>query len=339
MKASKGGALALALSLAMSLVGCGEAKAPEKPKVDLSSPVAEDTFDALSPILLVVRPQAMRKDPVFGPLVSALSRVAATRGGSGARELEALESAEEVLVSIDRGEVLRAHREGEDLSPQSGIVVLRGVRADLAPEKILDGEGRVLVGQGRPRGRATEHEGLGRDLSLFVLPARTWVVAFGEAVPRSRVVLTSPRHRAAPRLDQAALLVLRLEGRSLVDAVPRLEHGELALGRRLEDLTLILKPGRGGLVLTLAYADEDAALWAESTLARLVVAFSRKLEGPLSWLGTATVVRDGAQVRARVEVPARLVEALRRIDPRELLEPSSPPVSPPPSRPSPAVLP
>ncbi len=281
-------------------------------------------LDPHAPVVLVLRPEALRRDEVFGPLVSALSRLAAARGVSGARELEAFESAEEVVVSVDAGQ--GAGGPGSLFAPDSGLVALRGVRADLVPERLLDGDGKLLFRSGRARASVTEHEGYAADpLSLFVLPRRTWVVAFGGAVTRARTAFLDGRARAAPTTDPEALLELRLDGPTLVARVPRLERGDLALGRRLDEARLTLRPGRGGLVLTLTYADDDAAAWAENALTRVVRAFSRRLEGALAWLGNATVVREARAVRVRVAVPVRVVEALKAIDARELLELVDPP--------------
>ncbi len=323
------GALALvgASASSFSIAGCSDNKPPSLPT---RAPTSDYgcTLDPRAPILLFVRPTALRRDEVFGPLVTTLSRLAASRGVSGTREIEAFESAEELLVAVD-AEAARV-RKADVLSMTSGVVVLRGVRADLVPEKLLDGDGRLLFKSGRPRGAVTEHEGYSDDpLALFVLPKRTWVVAFGAASSRARGALLDARPKAAPTFDADALLELHIDGLSLVSYVPKLERGELALGRRLADARLLLKPGRGGVVLLLTYTDVDAAAWAENTLVRVVTAFSRKLEGPLAWLGGTTVAREGSLVRLRAEVPAAVVDALQRIDAKELLEGRAPDLSPP----------
>jgi hypothetical protein len=300
------------------LPGCSD----PKPTKVAGGPATADYASALdpnAPIQLFVRPTALRRDDVFGPLVSTLSRLAASRGVAGTRELEAFESAEELLVAVDaEGKKVP---QSDVLSLTSGVVVVRGVRADFVPEKLLDGDGRLLFKSGRPRGAVVEHEGYVDDpLALFVLPRRTWVVAFGAAASRARVGLFDGRPKAPPVFDPEALLELRIDGQSLVGHVPKLERGDLALGRRLSDARLLLKPGRGGVILLLTYTDVDAAAWAENTLGRVVAAFSRKLEGPMAWLGGTTVVREGNLVRLRSEVPPRVVEALQRIDAKALLE-------------------
>jgi hypothetical protein len=303
--------------LAAGALSCGDKRAPTAP-VAASEPSYPSALDPKAPLVLLVRPEALRRDEVFGPLVSALSRLAAARGISGDRELEAFESAEEVVIAMD-AESLRPGR--DVLAATSGVVALRGVRADLAPEKLLDGDGRLLFRSARPRGRVTEHEGYAEEpIALFVLPKRTWVVAFGAATSRARAALSEAKSKAAPSFDPEALLELRIDGASLVERAPKLERGDLALGRRLDEIRFVLKPGRGGAQVTLRYADDDAAAWAENTLVRIVKAFSRRLEGAFAWLGSATVVREGANVRVRVAVPARVVEALRSVDTRVLLD-------------------
>ncbi len=310
-------ALVLAGVLAAGVVSCGDKRVPTAP-VATNEPSYPSALDPKAPLVLLVRPEALRRDEVFGPLVSALSRLAATRGISGDRELEAFESAEEVVIAMDTESL----RPGKDvLAATSGVVALRGVRADLAPEKLLDGDGRLLFRSARPRGRVTEHEGYSEDpIALFVLPKRTWVVAFGAATSRARAALSEAKAKAPPSFDPEALLELRIDGASLVERAPKLERGELALGRRLDEIRFVLKPGRGGAQVTLRYADDDAAAWAENTLVRIVKAFSRRLEGAFAWLGSATVVREGSNVRVRVAVPARVIEALRSVDTRVLLD-------------------
>lgn len=309
---------------AMAGEGCREPGGP-KPAAAPAPIDADAVVDPSSPIALAIRPTALRRDEVWGTLVQTLSRLAAARGVIGTRELEAFESADEVHIAVDD-----ASSSSDALDVGAGVAVLRGVRADLVPEKMLDGDGKLLFKSGRARGDVTEHEGYADDpVSLFVLPKRTWVVASGRAVSRARAIFADARpRRARLDLDPEALLELRMDGTSLVRRVPRLEKGELALGRRLVDARVMLRPGRGGVVLLLRYADVDAAAWAENTATRVVGAFARRLEGPLAWLGQATVVREGTVVRLRAEAPASFVAALKNIDVAELLGGAPPPPKP-----------
>jgi len=312
--------VALAVATSVSLGACAEPKAPKAaPAATLE---AEHAFDPRAPIVLSLRPMGLRRDEVFGPLVTTLSRLAAARSITGARELEAFESAEELRIAID--EISAGALDGK----MSAVVVARGTRADLVPEKILDGDGKLLFKSGHAVGPVVEHEGYAEEpLSLFVLPRRTWVFALGAAASRARSAFVEARPGPKVPFDEGALLELRIDGKNLVAHVPKLERGDLAIGRRLAEATLRLLPSRGGLVLLLDYADVDAAAWAENTLVRVVNAFSRRLEGPLAWLGGTTVVREGTRVRLRAEVPAPVVEALQHLDPSELVEGR---VSPPP---------
>lgn len=305
----------LGIFAGMAAEGCREPGGPKQAAAP--APIdADAVVEPSSPIVLAMRPMALRRDEVWGPIVQTLSRLAASRGVTGTRELEAFESADEVHIAVDD-----APSSADVLDVGGGVVVLRGVRADLVPEKMLDGDGKLLFKSGRARGDVTEHEGYADDpVSLFVLPKRTWVVASGRAVSRARGIFADARpHRARLDLDPEALLELRMDGASLVRRVPRLEKGELALGRRLVDARVMLRPGRGGVMLLLRYADVDAAAWAENTATRVVSAFARRLEGPLAWLGQATVVREGTVVRLRAEAPAAFVAALKNIDVAELL--------------------
>jgi hypothetical protein len=322
MKRAKMTRAGAAIGIVLACAACGGgAKAPE---VDRRAPHWEDAFDRVPEIVVVARPRALGRDRTYGPLLKALSRVAAARGvasAGGERALAALESSEEVLFAL--GAVRGAA--ADDMT-----IVVRGVRADFDATKLHDDHGGTFWGHARSTAlspvQELVHEPSVGDrearrgdppASLFVLPERTWVVAAGPARDRAREAFAHPFGRPAPVKDTSALLLVRLDGKSLVEAVPRLRRGALeALGRKLDSLTVALLPSPEGLQARLAYRDEDAAAWAELTLRQVVEALGREGGEKLAWLGIAKVERDPTDARAvtaRVTLPPSLLDRLASV--------------------------
>jgi hypothetical protein len=317
---------ALVAYAAALLVACGggerAAVAPRPP--DASAPRWEDAFDGVPDVLVVVHPRAIARDSVYGALLKSLSRAIAARAPQtaamgGARAAEAFESSEEVILGASTTPSPR----GED----DALVVLRGVRADIDPVKMVDDRGAPMWRAAAMVGSVeefTREGGAGtRPASLFVLPQRTWVVAVGGARERARDAFVRPARRPAPVKDDGALVLVRLEGRALVAAVPRLRARGAPLepiGRKLEAVSLALRGGKGGLEARLQYGDETAAAFAESAMKDLVQAIARAREGTakLKWLGQARVDREASTVTGRVELPLGLLEALPEVTPSEL---------------------
>jgi hypothetical protein len=309
---------ALAAVLALALLGCGGAKPPEKPAFDRSTPHWQDVFDRTPEILVIAHPSAIGRDKVYGPLLKVLSRMAAARApaASGPRTIEVLETCDEVIYGL-------RHARGEE----DAVVVLRGVRGDVDPTRLVDDRGRPMWHSVGAAGKAQE---LARDeaaagpegqTSLFVLPARTWVVALGDARERARAAFVNPFDRPPPARDDGALLVVRLDGPSLVEGVPRLHTrgaGLEPVGRRLEAVTLALRPGNEGLVATFQYSEEGAAAFAEMTLKDLATAIGRDGSDKIKWLGQTKVDRQASTVVARVALPPRLIADLPAVTGTEL---------------------
>jgi hypothetical protein len=160
-----------------------------------------------------------------------------------------------------------------------------------------------------------------KPASLFVLPARTWVVAIGDARERARAAFVNPFDRPSPVRDDGALVLVRFDGPSLVDGVPRLRSRGAALepvGRRLEALTVTLRPGSEGVVATFAYTEEGAAAFAEATLKDLASVMGREGSDKIKWLGQAKIDRQASTVVARVALPARLISELPAVSGAEL---------------------
>jgi hypothetical protein len=270
-----------------------------------------------------LRPPAIVRDRVYGPLLRRASALAAGYAGPrtlGTTALAALERTDEVLaVTNDSGEA---------------VVLLRGVPADLEVLRVVDEDGKPVwrPAVGDVRQSYTEYEPTrGSEASLFVLPGRTWVVAAGVARSRTREVLINALGGVSWAPGEASLASLSIRGAALVRRDARLRTGSLAtLGSALVRADFDLTSGAEGVIVTrLVYADAPAATAAEHTAVDVVGAFRRKLEKldkdrssktarteppPLSWLAAAGVDRTAATVTVRAPIPRRWLDAIAEAD-------------------------
>jgi len=306
-----GTAMLLAVIAGTSLAGCGGKPPPVAASHRAVEPRWQDVVDTVPELLVIVRPQAMRQDRVYGPLLrraieSARDHIKVV---AAVHPLETLEDAEEIVIGY--------HPATQDL-PEEVLMAERGVRADVDPGKLADDDGQPLWAPG-PSGpvrelvRERDSAGHPVDASLFELPGRTWVVVTGGARVRARDAFAHPVRRPALDLDPAALALVRIDGPSLVARVRGLQDlGALgAVGRRLRSVTFTLPPGADGAVrATLGYADEDAAAFAEVTLHQVVDAVARSKKERLAWLGSAKVERPDKRVIITAPLPPELVAAL-----------------------------
>lgn len=312
------------VATAAASASCGDGAGPPRTAANKrTEPTWSDAFDTSPDLVAVMHPQAIRHDAVYGPLLGRLSQLAAARSPAAAatRSLEAFESAEEVLAAL-----------AED---GSGMIVLRGVRADLDPARIVDAEGRTLWRTTGVPTRVAEYvrqEG-GATASLFVLPERTWVIAVGDARQRAREAFANPSGRPAWKYDRDALVSVRIAGPALLRHVAKLRAtGQLnALGHHLQSLTLGLPAGKeGSVTATFTYADEEAAAIAEVTVRRVVEVIKRSEGTRFRWLADAVVARDEPRVLTlRTPLPKELLRDLSRSrDPRDMDDPDLPTPSP-----------
>ncbi|MBX3193083.1 MAG: hypothetical protein KF819_39225 [Labilithrix sp.] len=269
----------------------------------------QDVFDGTPELYAVVRPQAIKRDQVYGALFKALVRVAQARTEMrGVTSLEAMEGCEEIVIGI------RKDAQGEDAA-----IVFRGVPASLDPSKMTDASGRQILRLIDGRAKTQEFEWRDRRNteagSMFVLPDRTWVGAMGEARARARQAFASPFGRPAPKSDPEALASVRLDAASFFSSA-RFQKSAIVgpLTRKLRALTISLRPGKTGLVTTLEYQDEDASAWAEMHVKRVIEELAQIEPRPgrpnLSWLKGAVVGHEGSAVTVKVAVPPRLLEEL-----------------------------
>lgn len=272
-------------------------------------PQWQDVFDGTPEIYAVVRPQAIKRDAVYGVFFKNLLRVAQARSAMrGATTLEALDGCEEIILGI------RKDATGEDAA-----LVIRGVPANLDAAKMTDAAGHSVLRLVDARARVPEYEWIDRQStasgSVFVLPDRTWVGTIGTARGRARQAFASPFGRPAPKADPQALATVRLDAATFLQG-PRFAKSQVVgpLTRKLRAVTLALMPGKEGVIVQLQYEAEDASALAEMHTRRVLdeIAHQEPRPGraPLDWLKTATVTHDGNTVIVKLAIPPRLLEDL-----------------------------
>jgi hypothetical protein len=303
--------VAIALG-ALVLAACG-GKEPQAPAIDRMEPHWEAAFDRSPDILVLVHPNALTRDPMYGPLLKSVSKIVAARAPqtAGTRAIEVFESSDEVIFGLRK-------RQTND-----ALVVLRGVRADVEPVKLVDDKGAPMWGElPNRRGKFMEYERKQpAEASLFALPLRTWVIATGDARGRARDAFEHPFERPSPAKDDAALFLVRLDGPALVAGVPRLRAKGGALepiGSHLVAVTAALRPGSEGLVVTFLYDEGAAAALAEQVLKQVASALASEGSEKTKWLGDAKVSREATTITARVTLPQRLIEELPQVTAAEL---------------------
>jgi len=310
-------AAALAACMVAALLSCGGARssvpAHTTPILD---PQWQDVFDSPPMILVAIRPDALRRDTVYGPLLRRVLDLARerTRIVTATRMIDAIVAADEVLVGLDSSGA-------EPAGDGDLVVVVIGVRADVDPAEIVDGDGHPQwspgpSGQVRELIRQRDEQGQPIEASLFELPGRTWVIASGPERDRVRDVLARPRGRKDPvPLDPDALALLRMDGRSLVSRVPVLRPPSAlsAVGSAMRSLTLELTARTTTPVRAiLDYATPDEARAAELAVRTTIDAIRREKPARLGWLSEATVDRGdaGTRVTVAVALPAGLMAGL-----------------------------
>jgi hypothetical protein len=300
----------LALVPSSLTTSCGNAEPPAAPRREVG-PQWQDIFDGTPDIYVVVRPQAIKRDAVYGALFKNVLRMAQARTPMrGVTTLEALDGCEEIVVGI---------RKDGDGRGEDAAMIFRGVPASLDAQKMNDAAGHSVLRLMDPRARVPEYEWMDRQSnvngSVFVLPDRTWVGAIGDARTRARQAYATPFGRPAPKVDADALATVRFETASFLQN-PRYARSPVLgpLTRKLRAVTLALKPGKGGVVATLQYETEDASAWAEMHVKRVIEELTSGTPArgapSLEWLKTAKVGHENNNVVVQVAVPARLLEDL-----------------------------
>lgn len=326
LRRTAGGALLLAGALAAGVSGLGCAEPPRARPVARRtvSPQWQDVFDETPELYAVVRPQAMKRDAVFGNFAKTLSRMADAQSGIGQSMLAVMESCDEVVLGLQRG--------AGDADASSTVLVLRGVPASVDPAKVADGPGRPLLRLVDERASVAEYaeaSGSRRSpASVFVLPGRVWVITMGPASTRAREAFAHPFGRPVPRIDPAALIAIRVDERVL--RTRSLENNKVVgpLVRKLVSATLALEAGKGGMTLSFQYEDDDASAWAEAQTRSLIQRLGEVAAAPPAdarprpaWLGLtkdATVERTESRVRVHMNLPPRLLDELPNVSAADL---------------------
>ncbi len=280
------------------LAACGgKTEAPVKKE---TGPDWGDVWSGLPEVYVVVRPQTLRNDKVYGAFWRTLLRAAQARGfARGATMTEALEGAQEVIVGLNKGEA---------------AVVLRGVPAQLDPAKMQSDDGKQLFHlQSDPRNRVLEYtpnDPRLSDGSLFVLPDRTWVGALGPARDRGRAVFASPEHRPHIDVSKSALAVGRISGGfiRLFEKHPR--FGPLT--KKLDAVTFELDPNGGTASFGLTYGESAATAYGEMQAKRIVADLAGS-DKNREWLKNAKIAYEGDTVFVRFALPPQLLNDLPNV--------------------------
>ena len=293
-------------ALALGFVSaCGASAPPPEAKPRESTPSWADVFDTVPDLYAVVRPQALKADPLYGAFWAVILREAAARGFTrGATMVEAVSGAQEIVVGLNKG--------------NDAVIVLRGVPASLDPASMNDADGHPLFRAVNDKGRVLEYALLDQRAdvgALFVLPDRTWVAALGDARLRARQAFATPSNRPVPRVDKEALVAVRLGGAlaRVFDRGPRLS----LVTQKMTSATVALQPNKKGLVVGLVYPDPDATARGELQAKRLVADLARD-EARFGWLKDARVKYEGNVVFVRAQLPPRLLEELPSASPSDV---------------------
>lgn len=310
---------------AVTLSGCDKRpSAPPAAPSATTEPRWESVLDPIPDMLLVVRPRALLRDALYGPLLRRVVELARQRSSvvAAASALATLENADEVLVG--------AH----DLRTADFVVVVRGVPADVDPSTLVDEQRRPLWTTStsgplheltRTPSKSDEDDRSPVEASLFELPGRTWVIASGSECARTRKILSRPSAPSVPQAGQSpldarladsdpqAIASLRLAGPALVARFPALRPpGLLApVGRELSTVTvLLLGEPDPRLRATFSYNRGTAPMSAEATLRETVAALSRAKPQTFTWLQTATVQSSRCCASLTLPLPPQVLGVL-----------------------------
>ena len=300
----------IALAFAVAVAACGGA--PKLARQEIGAQW-QDVFEREPDVLVVVRPQAIKRDRVYGRFFDLAMTQAQARGFlAGPTMIEATRGADEIVVGLDQG--------------NDAVFVLRGVPASLDPQKLTDATGKPLFRLVSDKSAVAEYQA--NDVqdaergTLFVLPDRTWVAATPPARERSRQAFATPFGRPEPRIDGRALAAARF-GPEFVQR-SRYQRSPVfgPLTKKLESVTLALRPESEGLLVAFLYENDDASAWAEAHAKRVLEQLANArtdVEGPrLGWLKDAKLDREGNTLHLRLPIPPRLLEELPKATGRDL---------------------
>ena len=330
--------LVLVSIVAVTVWGCGRGTTPGPATPgSIAEPHWESLLTPPPELLLVVRPRALRSDAIYGPLLRRVLQLARQQRKIVTADslLQTIEDADEVLVGV------------RDLASVDFVVVVRGVPAEIDPANLVDDKGRLLwaatsggpvrelasaANQGRNDTAGEGSAPLDKEIveaSLFELPARTWVIASGDARARARMSFSHPTQGAAVAAatsvtsqdgagaDPQAVAVVRLSGPALVRRVQALRPPGLlaAVGHELASVTVALSAGSDAVLrATLSYTSERSVLPAEATLRETVSALSGAKPQTFAWLQAVQTRASSCCVVLETPLPRGLMDALSPSD-------------------------
>lgn len=314
------------LSAASAATGCVE----PRPRVAAPRRAIEPSWEALfapmPELCIVLRPRAIARDPVYGTFFKNLLRLARAESRLGDDvALRATEEAEEIVVGLG----------GARTDPRNdAVAVLRGVPADLDPERITDARGEPLLRRIDGPSLAREYDVVRSvdvspddvSASVFVLQDRTWVVALGRARTRAHELFASPRRARKPDLEPDALAALRIDAATFVRR-HRLDESATfgPIARKVVDGTVALDPAKAGARIVLRYEDDAASASAESYARALLAELTKHASNGeadaqrFRWLEGARIAREKQSLIVRFDLPARLLDELPRASGAELM--------------------
>ena len=293
----------------------GGARAPARPAAAGAGERLREEFLEPNPdLVVVIRPQAVRGDPIYGPLVRRALSLARARNPLAAPSgaYEAMDEADEVdLVARDLAQERLAEL----------AIVIHGVRASVDPARLVDEHGAALWVPGPSGTQPDVHEfvrppgadGQTPDASLFELPERTWVFATGPARARARSAFAGAWRAAPVEVCGNLPVALQISGRALAAHIQALRPpGLLApLARKLRSVTVTPSLDDSSTVQAVfTYDDAGAVAPAGATAKEALAALSTANSTDYGWLAASSVETSACCVVVTTPLPAGLVNGL-----------------------------
>lgn len=306
---------------ALTAAACGgRAATPRAPSMTLARDDATwlgDVIDTTRDPTLILRPNLLARDPVYGPLVRKATRMAAAESKAlpfGRSALEALEQADEVRIAV-RG-----------TRPLDAVIVVSGVPAGVDVEKLVDDTGarpwtdatRTPNGLLQLASREVDEAGAPASV-LYVVGDRTWVCAVGRAIERvdERLVRRGTRPRPPPLRpeEHEGLLAIHLRGEPLERLRNLSRSGLRPLAEHLDEVDLVLGQGsEGTLLVRFSYDAPGSAEAASAHTEKLLAVLPKTISPNLQFLAQAGVKRAGRTVEVKATLPRDLLVRLADVD-------------------------
>lgn len=227
-----------------------------------------------------IRVATLMRDERLRGLVEPLQRAALPRDEARVVLAPVIDRSEELVVAARGGNT---------------VIALLGVRADTWPDAIVDPEGQPAFHEVAHTDKIVEQQTRDGNMSLFVLPGRTWIIASGKDRARVRRELVSARPEPPPD-DLFAIAELRFRGADLVRQIPQLAAGNLTdIGNHLVAMHLVIERSAGErMMVRLTYAKPADRKRSEDLLLHIKEVATKS--GKLPWFASADVVSEDRAV-------------------------------------------